>query len=161
MLALYEDETALATTWRIPATHEYETWGDVRAFDGTATIQQPQVRPLYGGHSPHEVLAIMLGDLSSDDYKPLRGFWQQQAEQENRGDFEAFWHSALQSGVVSNTAAPVQLLTPAPTSRLSFDQLRRSTAAAFVRCFGRMKAFGTGATPIILGYWRCRALLPG
>ena len=111
-LALYEDETALATTWRIPATHEYETWGDVRAFDGTATIQQPQVRPLYGGHSPHEVLAIMLGDLSSDDYKPLRGFWQQQAEQENRGDFEAFWHSALQSGVVSNTAAPVQLLTP-------------------------------------------------
>src|SRR5262249_55236925 len=55
-LALYEDETARAATWRIPATHAYEAWGDARAFDGTVTIQQPQVRPLYGGHSPQEVL---------------------------------------------------------------------------------------------------------
>jgi molybdopterin-containing oxidoreductase family iron-sulfur binding subunit len=36
-LALYADETALASTWLIPAAHEYEAWSDARAFDGTIT----------------------------------------------------------------------------------------------------------------------------
>ena len=111
-LALYEDETALASTWRLPATHEYETWGDVRAFDGTVTIQQPQTRPLYGGHSPQQVLAVLTGNTSPDGYNLLRAFWQQRAQQEDRGDFETFWHEALRVGVVPNTAEATLDLTP-------------------------------------------------
>ncbi len=111
-LALYEDETALATTWRIPATHEYETWGDARAFDGTVTIQQPQVRPLYGGHSAQQICALLLGDFVPDDYKMLRDYWQNRAQQENRGDFETFWHEAVRVGVVPNTAEAPLALTP-------------------------------------------------
>src|SRR6185312_2950150 len=71
-LSLYEDETALACKWRIPATHEYEAWSDARAFDGTVTILQPQVRPLYGGHAAHEILAVLLGSPSTDSYSLLR-----------------------------------------------------------------------------------------
>ncbi len=115
-LTLYEDETALACTWRIPATHEYETWGDARAFDGTITIQQPQTRPLYGGHSPQQVLAILLGDLTPDSYTLERNHWRQRAQQEGRGDFEAFWHEALRVGVVPNTAASALSLTPRPAT---------------------------------------------
>jgi Fe-S-cluster-containing dehydrogenase component len=111
-VSLYDDETTHACTWRVPATHEYETWSDARAFDGTVTIQQPQVRPLYGGHSAQQVLAILLGNLTADDYSMTRAFWQQRAQQENRGDFETFWHGAVQKGVVSNTAAPVLDVTP-------------------------------------------------
>lgn len=111
-LALYEDETALACTWRIPATHEYETWGDARAFDGTITIQQPQTRPLYGGHSPQQVLALLLGNLTPDTYTLSRDYWRQRAQQEGRGDFEAFWHGALRVGVVPDTAASAISLTP-------------------------------------------------
>jgi Fe-S-cluster-containing dehydrogenase component len=102
-LALYDDETALASTWRLPATHEYETWGDARAFDGTVTIQQPQARPLYGGRSAQQVLAV-LGNQPSDDYTLLRNYWQQRAQHENRGAFESFWFQAVQVGVVPNTA---------------------------------------------------------
>ena len=69
-LALYADETALASTWRIPATHEYEAWSDARAFDGTITIQQPQVRRLYGGHSAHELLAVLQGDTHARRLRP-------------------------------------------------------------------------------------------
>jgi anaerobic selenocysteine-containing dehydrogenase len=94
-LALYEDETAQASTWRVPATHEYEAWGDARAFDGTVTIQQPQSRPLYGGHSARQMLAVLLGDLTPEDYKQVRDFWRQRAQQEGRGDFETFWREAL------------------------------------------------------------------
>jgi MoCo/4Fe-4S cofactor protein with predicted Tat translocation signal len=111
-LALYEDETALACTWRIPATHEYETWGDARAFDGTITIQQPQTRPLYGGNSPQQVLAILLEDLTPDSYTLERNYWRQRAQQEGRGDFEDFWHEALRVGVVPDTAASALSLTP-------------------------------------------------
>src|SRR5205814_2261312 len=67
-LSLYADETAMASTWHIPAAHEYEAWGDARAFDGTVTIQQPQIRPLYGGRSAHQLLAVMLGETMPDDY---------------------------------------------------------------------------------------------
>ncbi len=115
-LALYEDETAHATTWRIPATHEYETWGDARAFDGTVTIQQPQVRPLYGGHSAQQIVALLLGDLASDDYKLLRDYWQNRAQQENRGDFATFWHEAVRVGVVPNTAEAPLSVTPNPSA---------------------------------------------
>jgi MoCo/4Fe-4S cofactor protein with predicted Tat translocation signal len=111
-LSLYDDETAIACTWRIPATHEYETWGDARAFDGTITIQQPQTRPLYGGHSPQQVLAILLGQLTPDDYAPLRDYWRQRSQQEGKGDYETFWHDALRVGVVPDTAASAISLTP-------------------------------------------------
>jgi molybdopterin-containing oxidoreductase family iron-sulfur binding subunit len=111
-LGLYEDETMLAATWRIPATHDYETWSDARAFDGTVTIMQPQVRPLYGGHSAQQVLAVLLGGATTDAYQLARGYWQKRAQQENRGDFESFWHEAVRVGVVPNTAEQPLSLTP-------------------------------------------------
>ncbi len=111
-LSLYDDETACACTWRIPATHEYETWGDARAFDGTITIQQPQTRPLYGGHSPQQVLAILLGHLTPDSYALLRDYWRQRAEREGRRDFETFWHEALRIGVVPDTTSSAVSLKP-------------------------------------------------
>ena len=39
--------------WHLPETHYLETWGDARAFDGTVTIQQPLIQPLYGGRSAY------------------------------------------------------------------------------------------------------------
>ena len=61
-LGLYEDETAELCHWHIPEAHFLETWSDIRAFDGTATIQQPLIAPLYQGRSAHEVLAVFLGE---------------------------------------------------------------------------------------------------
>ena len=52
-LGLYEDETAALCHWHIPETHYLESWSDVRADDGTVTIIQPLIAPLYGGKSTH------------------------------------------------------------------------------------------------------------
>ncbi len=112
-LALHPDETALASTWHVPLAHDYEAWSDARAFDGTVTIQQPQVRTLYGGHSAAQLLAVILGNTSPDDYTLLRLYWQTRAQQENRGDFETFWHESLRSGVVANTASAAANVTAA------------------------------------------------
>jgi MoCo/4Fe-4S cofactor protein with predicted Tat translocation signal len=112
-LALYADETALNSAWQIPQAHEYEAWSDARAFDGTVTIQQPQVRRLYGGHSAQEILAVLQGDTMPNDYALLRGYWQRWAQQQGHGDFEHFWHESLRLGVVANTTAASVTATPA------------------------------------------------
>ncbi|HEY1300456.1 MAG TPA: 4Fe-4S dicluster domain-containing protein, partial [Stellaceae bacterium] len=113
-LAPYADETALASTWHIPAAHEYEAWSDARAFDGTVTIQQPQVRRFYGGRSAQELLAVLQGNTSPVDYDLLRAYWQNEAQQQGRGNFETFWHEALRKGVVEKSAAPTINATPRP-----------------------------------------------
>ena len=43
--------TARAATWQVPGTHFLEEWGDVRASDGTYSIVQPMILPLYDGVS--------------------------------------------------------------------------------------------------------------
>jgi molybdopterin-containing oxidoreductase family iron-sulfur binding subunit len=65
-LGLYLDETAGACKWHVPLAHFLEAWGDVRATDGTISVQQPLIAPLYGGKSVIETLAMLSGDeLSS------------------------------------------------------------------------------------------------
>ena len=56
-LGLYEDETAERCHWHLPEAHPLEAWSDARAADGTVSIVQPLIAPLYGGQSAHEVLA--------------------------------------------------------------------------------------------------------
>ena len=58
-LSLYDDETSALCQWQIPEAHFLEAWSDARAYDGTVSIVQPLIAPLYGGRSAHEVLAAM------------------------------------------------------------------------------------------------------
>ena len=116
----------IACTWRIPAAHEYEAWGDARAFDGTITIQQPQVGRLYGGHSAQEVLAVLQGDTAPDDYTLRAHFWQQRAQQGGRVAISStFWHEAVRTGVVDE-----QRRGAGHGSRQSADIAAIATAAA-------------------------------
>src|SRR5205814_2060028 len=131
-LALYADETAEASTWLIPATHEYEAWSDARAFDGTVTIQQPQVRRLYGGHSAQELLAVLLADTSPNDYALVRAYWQQEARRKGSGDFEEFWRESLRSGVVKDSAAATITAAPKSDSAAGMTQPAPAEAAISV-----------------------------
>ncbi|HEY2896524.1 MAG TPA: 4Fe-4S dicluster domain-containing protein, partial [Gemmatimonadaceae bacterium] len=69
---LYENETARHATWFVPAAHYLETWGDARAYDGTYSVVQPLVQPLFGGKSTIEVLAALAGDAAADPLVMLR-----------------------------------------------------------------------------------------
>src|SRR5437016_3139689 len=62
-LSLYNNETSEICHWHINAAHYLESWGDVRAYDGTVTIVQPLVAPFYEGKTPHEMLSLF-----SDNY---------------------------------------------------------------------------------------------
>ncbi len=121
-MSLYFDETAALSQWHVPQTHYLETWGDVRAFDGTTTIMQPLILPLYNGKSAYELLGAMSGNSGQSGYDIVRAYWQGQRQ---GGDFEQFWRQSVHDGVVAGTAAaPAQVSlaaaaasapSPAPT----------------------------------------------
>ncbi|HEX6904197.1 MAG TPA: TAT-variant-translocated molybdopterin oxidoreductase [Thermoanaerobaculia bacterium] len=72
---LYQDETSVYCHWHIPATHELESWGDARSFDGTVSLIQPLIDPLYDGKSIYEVVAAMLGKADATGYDVVRQYW--------------------------------------------------------------------------------------
>ena len=59
-LGSHFNETAVVAEWHINGTHYLENWSDARAYDGTATVIQPMIDPLYGGKSAHDVIQSML-----------------------------------------------------------------------------------------------------
>jgi MoCo/4Fe-4S cofactor protein with predicted Tat translocation signal len=97
---LYEDETAELCQWHVNAAHELESWGDARAYDGTASIIQPLIAPLYGGKSAVEFVALLAGQSDANGYGLVRAYWQKQ----HSGDFETFWRKSLHDGWIEGTA---------------------------------------------------------
>lgn len=104
-LGLYEDETSELCQWHIPGLHFLETWGDLRAYDGTVSLIQPLIAPLYDGKSPYELLAAVLGQTGVSNLDLVRSYWQ---EQNPSGDFEAMWRTALHNGFMEDTALPTR-----------------------------------------------------
>ena len=94
------DETSRWCHWHIPEAHYLETWSDARAFDGTTTIQQPLIEPLYNGRSGHEVISILLGKPDQSAHDIVRGYWSDQAK---AGDFDRFWQTSLHDGWVAGS----------------------------------------------------------
>src|SRR5579884_1972256 len=113
-LGLYEDETAALCQWHIPELHYLETWSDARTYDGTATILQPLIAPLYtDGKSAHELLDALLTPPGRSSHDIVKAYWKGRSP---GGDFETFWRKALHDGVVPDTAAPVKTVTLQPLS---------------------------------------------
>ncbi|HEY4138803.1 MAG TPA: molybdopterin oxidoreductase, partial [Casimicrobiaceae bacterium] len=101
---LYVDETAARCDWHVPATHPLESWGDVRAFDGTVSLQQPCIAPLYAGKSTPEILAAVAGDVAPNGRELLRSAWRNRTS----GDVDSSFEDALRIGVVSGSAFGAQ-----------------------------------------------------
>ncbi len=104
-LSLFEDETSALCHWHIPETHFLESWSDLRAYDGTVTILQPLILPLYGGKSVHELLAAVAGQPDRTAYDIVREYWKSQKAGE---EFERFWRRSLHDGLIANTDFPAK-----------------------------------------------------
>jgi MoCo/4Fe-4S cofactor protein with predicted Tat translocation signal len=109
-LSLYADETAALTTWHVHAAHYLEQWGDLRATDGTASIIQPLIEPLYGGKSPVEVLAVLLGQADAKGYDLVQKYWLSKMVAENP---MTLWRQALSDGYFPKTQVAAMATPPA------------------------------------------------
>jgi MoCo/4Fe-4S cofactor protein with predicted Tat translocation signal len=110
-LSLYEDETSAACQWHIPEAHPLEAWSDARAWDGTATILQPLIAPLYDGKSAHEVLAGLSAFPGRGGYDQVRETWKGFTLQAGTADAESFWRTSVHDGVVAGTALAPRVVT--------------------------------------------------
>jgi MoCo/4Fe-4S cofactor protein with predicted Tat translocation signal len=104
-MGLYGDETSELCQWHIPEAHFLESWSDARAYDGTVTVMQPLILPLYFGRSVHELLAAFGDTPNQTPYEIVKGYWNRQHP---GADFEDWWRKAVHDGIVPNTALPAR-----------------------------------------------------
>jgi molybdopterin-containing oxidoreductase family iron-sulfur binding subunit len=99
-LGLYQNETAELCQWHVNQAHELEAWGDARTYDGTVSVTQPLIAPLYNGKSALEFVALLSGQADATGYDLVRAYW---LKQHSGADFEAFWRKALHDGWITGT----------------------------------------------------------
>ena len=99
-LGLHLDETGRISHWHIPAAHYMESWSDARSYDGTVSVVQPLIDPLYGGRTAHDVFQSLLNDPMLSAYEAVRTTWKPAI----KGDFETGWRKALHAGWIEDTA---------------------------------------------------------
>ncbi|HEV8168028.1 MAG TPA: TAT-variant-translocated molybdopterin oxidoreductase, partial [Pyrinomonadaceae bacterium] len=127
-LSEYRDETSEWCHWHVPAAHYLESWGDTRSYDGTVTIMQPLIEPLYEGKTAYELLAVFSDKTDRKPYEIVKSYWQshrgagssqatssptQTAGNQNNQqapapspsqDFESWWRKSVHDGFIENSA---------------------------------------------------------
>ncbi len=93
------DETGEKTKWHIPRAHFLESWGDARAVDGTLSVVQPLIEPLFGGKSDIEILSLLAGGDDNRGYDAVRKTWRRAIS----GNFENGWKKVLHDGVLADS----------------------------------------------------------
>jgi MoCo/4Fe-4S cofactor protein with predicted Tat translocation signal len=121
------NETGQIAHWHIPAAHYLESWSDARAYDGTVSIVQPLIDPLYAGKTAHDILQALLNEPSLSAYEAVR----ETAKPLIKGDFETGWRKALHQGWIDGTAfstgaaAAMPASVPAPAAKDALEIIFR------------------------------------
>ena len=138
-LSQYKDETSNLCHWHIPESHYLEAWSDTRSYDGTVTIVQPLIEPLYQSKSAHELLAVFTPQYDKKPYDVIRDYWRGEQTADGRrqtagngtasvsermpnstptgqpitalADFETWWRKCVHDGFVPNTALPAKTVS--------------------------------------------------
>jgi Fe-S-cluster-containing dehydrogenase component/anaerobic selenocysteine-containing dehydrogenase len=93
-----ENETSALCDWVLPESHYLETWGDAESNDGSISLIQPLIRPLYDSKSSLEVLDLLLIS-GANAYEAVRKTWSRRLGSAN---FEITWRKFLRDGSGSN-----------------------------------------------------------
>ncbi|ACY14950.1 TAT-variant-translocated molybdopterin oxidoreductase [Haliangium ochraceum] len=109
-LGEYYDETAAACAWHVPQLHTMESWGDARSYDGTYSLVQPLIEPMWRdrqnrpGRTASEMVAMLLGRGEVNGQLLVR-----ETFDANFGGGDKAWRLALHNGFVQNSAFPVEV----------------------------------------------------
>jgi MoCo/4Fe-4S cofactor protein with predicted Tat translocation signal len=118
-LSEYDDETSQRCTWHVNQAHYLEAWGDTRSYDGTISVVQPLIHPLYDGRTIPEMLSLVLSDTPRKAYELVRESLHDVlmripaalGPMASQGggtltQFDIYWNRALHSGFINDTALP-------------------------------------------------------
>lgn len=103
------NETSALCQWALPQPHALEAWGDLRAEDGTLSLQQPLIAPLFDGRSDIELLGALTGASDASGHALVRETWS--TWNERPANFGRQWQVWLHDGVI-RTTAPIEQVRP-------------------------------------------------
>jgi len=131
-LGLYDDETGSRCQWHVPEAHYLETWGDIIAIDGTPSVIQPVIEPLYPDvASLMEVISLFVDLPPKKGYDLVHDYWLRNLA----ADSPVAWDQSLNKGVVVEFSSPA--LPPAPVVGVrdapSPDPLKASDLEILIR----------------------------
>jgi MoCo/4Fe-4S cofactor protein with predicted Tat translocation signal len=169
-LGSHVDETGQIAHWHIPAAHYLESWSDARAYDGTVSVVQPLIDPLYSGHTAHEFFQALLDNPMVSAYDAVRQTWQATiTKNAPGGDFEFGWRKALHDGWIANTAytrsasAPAGFRgqVPAPTPKDSVEIIFRPDPTIYDGRFSNVGWLQELPKPVTSLSWDNAAIVSG
>jgi len=102
------NETALYCQWHVPAPHYLEAWGDIRSGNGTVSIIQPLIAPIYSTRTEHELLQVLAGESGKSSFDIVQDHWKQQLGDAN---FDKAWRRAVHDGFIADTSAKPRQVT--------------------------------------------------
>jgi molybdopterin-containing oxidoreductase family iron-sulfur binding subunit len=114
-LSMYNDETSRKCTWQVPQAHFLEAWGDARTWDGTQSLAQPLIEPLWGGLATSELLSLLLGEEKTS----------MQLVQTALGN-PANWKQLVHDGFVPNSTYPLAQVTPGALPQINLTPSQQS-----------------------------------
>jgi MoCo/4Fe-4S cofactor protein with predicted Tat translocation signal len=112
-LGLYNDETAELCQWHVNEAHYLEAWGDTRAYDGTVSVVQPLIAPLYDGKSAHELVALLAGQSAATAHDLVQNYWK---AKHTGADFDLWWRKSLEQGWIEGTTSQPKQVSVKNTS---------------------------------------------
>jgi len=105
-LADYDDETSAVCHWQIPMAHPLESWGDLRASDGSVVLQQPLIAPLYEGKTLADILLLLLDRGGREIRDVVKEHWAAALRDTIRPEnFEAYWQKSVHDGFLAGVTA--------------------------------------------------------
>jgi len=166
-LGSHVGETGLEAIWHLPAAHYLESWSDVRSYDGTVSIVQPLIEPLYQGHTAHQVIQAMLDEPMVSAYEAVRETWKPVLSK--GGDFEQNWRKVLHAGWIEGTAFSVTASTkaggggsvPTPAAKDAFEIIFRPDPNVYDGRFSNVGWLQELPKPVTNLSWDNAALVSG
>jgi molybdopterin-containing oxidoreductase family iron-sulfur binding subunit len=166
-LGSHYDETGQLSHWHIPAAHYLESWSDSRSYDGTVSVVQPMIDPLYGGRTAHHVFQTLLNEPMVSPYDAVRETWKTVI----KGDFETGWRKALHDGWIADTTytprQPVpgkmvaSLSAPAPAPKDSIEIIFRPDPNVYDGRFANVGWLQELPKPVTSLSWDNAAIVSG
>ena len=95
------DETGALASWHVPSAHFLEAWGDARARDGSLSVVQPLILPLYGSKSDVELLGLLASGEDKPGHELVQATWKPVL---GEAEFEKRWNRVLHDGVLPQSA---------------------------------------------------------
>jgi Fe-S-cluster-containing dehydrogenase component len=102
-LSPHMDETSKQAEWVLPEAHYLESWGDARSIDGTISVVQPLIEPLFGGRSSIEIISLLTKEMESSGYDIVRETWESILTGPN---YEFDWRQVLNDGLFKGKTPP-------------------------------------------------------